>query len=75
MLRLFYCLFSLKVFARADPLTKITMEIVSHTLGSLQVHRTHLICHTGQGAIAFAFVTVVNLAHCSRLILASLSES
>lgn len=28
---------SLKVFAGADPLTKITMELVSHTLGSLQV--------------------------------------
>ena len=30
---------SLKVFAEADPLTKMTMEMVSHTLGSLQVQQ------------------------------------
>lgn len=31
--------YSLKKFAEADPLTKITMEMVSHTLGSLQVQQ------------------------------------
>ena len=30
---------SLKMFAEADPLTKMTMEMVSHTLGSLQVQQ------------------------------------
>lgn len=35
----FYSYCSLKVFAEADPLTKMTMEIVSHTLGSLQVQQ------------------------------------
>mmetsp|Transcript_17482 Transcript_17482/g.29295 ORF Transcript_17482/g.29295 Transcript_17482/m.29295 type:complete len:685 (-) Transcript_17482:255-2309(-) len=30
---------SLKIFATADPLTKITMEMVSHTLGSMEVQQ------------------------------------
>ena len=43
------------MFARADPLTKITMEMVSHTLGSLQVGLPTCILHL----LCFSLVVLV----------------